>query len=171
MRSLRQWVEDFILHILRFNNFSKVLPVCANVVIKNWNINFSATICNIYAQVVPGKRGLNWAYFMFNNHFWQNFRYAQMTSFIFETVLEFTAAIRNVYAQLVLMNKGLTSTYIMLIWMLLWHPLTYLFPRGTRVLVSIILIILIILILLTSTFRSCYKGYRAEICTGCITCE
>ena len=35
MRSLRQWVEDFILHISRFNNFSKVLPVCANSVIKN----------------------------------------------------------------------------------------------------------------------------------------
>ena len=76
------------------------------------------------------KRGLNWAYFMFKNHFRKYFRYAQMTSFIFETIIEFSAAIRNVYAQLVLMNRGLTSTYIMLIWMLLWHPLTYLFPRG-----------------------------------------
>ena len=35
MRSLRQWVEDFILQISRLNNFSKVLPVFANGVIKN----------------------------------------------------------------------------------------------------------------------------------------
>ena len=35
MRSLRQLVEDFILHMSCFNNFSKVLPVCANGVIKN----------------------------------------------------------------------------------------------------------------------------------------
>ena len=41
-------------------------------------------------------------------------------------------------------------------------------PQGTRVLVIVIIIIIIIL---TSTFRSRYKGYRAEICTGCITCE
>ena len=75
-------------------------------------------------------------YFMFENHLRKYFRYAQMTSFIFVTIIEFSAAIGNVYAQLVLMNRGLTSTYIMLIWMLLWHPLTYLFPRGTRVLVS-----------------------------------
>ena len=56
-------------------------------------------------------RGLNWAYFMFNNRFRKYFRYAQMTSFIFETIIEFSAAIKNVYAQLVLMNRGLTSTY------------------------------------------------------------
>ena len=31
----RQLVEWFILHISRFNNFSKVLPVCANSVIRN----------------------------------------------------------------------------------------------------------------------------------------
>ena len=163
MHSLRQWVEEFILHISRFNNFSKVLPACANGVIKNWNINFSTAIGNIYAHVAPVNSGLNWAYFMFNNRFWKYFRYAQMTSFIFETIIEFSAAIRNVYAQLVLMKRGLTSTYIMLIWMLLCDPLTYLFHWGTRVLVLIIL--------LTSTFRSRYKGYRAEICTGCITCE
>ena len=51
MRRLHQWVEDFILHISRFNNFSKVLPVCANGVIKNQNISFSAAIGNIYAPV------------------------------------------------------------------------------------------------------------------------
>ena len=51
----------------------------------------------------------------------------KMTLFIFETIIEFSAAIRNIYVQLVLMNRGLTSTYRMLIWMLLWHPLTYLF--------------------------------------------
>ena len=137
MRSLRQWVEDFILHILRFNNPSKVLAVCAKGVIKNLNISFSAAIGNIYVHVAPVKRGLNWAYFMFKNHFRKYFRYAQITSFIFETIIEFSAVIRNVYAQLVLMNKGLTSIYIMLnICMLLWHPLTYLFPRGTRVLVN-----------------------------------
>ena len=50
-----------------------------------------------------------------------------MTSFIFETIIEISAAIRNVYAQLVPMNRGFTSRYMMLIWMLLWHPLTYLF--------------------------------------------
>ena len=33
------------------------------------------------------------------------------------------------------MNRGLTYTYKMLIWMLLWDPLTYLFHWGTRVLV------------------------------------
>ena len=55
MRSLRQWVEDFILHISRFKNFSKVLPVCANGAIKNYNINFSAAIGNIYAHVAPVK--------------------------------------------------------------------------------------------------------------------
>ena len=135
MRSLRQWVEDFIWHISHFNNFSKVLPVCANGVIKNLNINYSAAIGNIYAHVAPVNRGLNWAHSMFKNRFWKYFRYAQMTSFIFETIIEFSAAIRNVYAQFVLMNRGFTSTNIMLIWMLLWHPLTYLFPRGTRVLV------------------------------------
>ena len=88
-----------------------------------------------------------------------------MTLLIFETIIEFSAAIRKVYAQLLLMNRRFTSTYIMLIWMLLWHPLTYLFPRGTRVLV---LLLIIIIILHTSTFWSDYKGYRAEICTGCI---
>ena len=85
------------------------------------------------------NRGLNWAYFMFNNLFRKFFRYAQMTSFIFEMIIEFSAAIRNVNAQLVLMNRGLTSTYIMLIWMLLWDPLTYLFHWGTRVLVNVLL--------------------------------
>ena len=87
MRSLRQFVEEFILHISRFNNFLKVLPVCTNGVIKNWNINFSAAIGNIYAHVAPVNRGLNWAYFMFNNRFRKYFRYAQMTSFIFETII------------------------------------------------------------------------------------
>ena len=136
MRSLRQWVEEVILHIPRFNNILKVLPVCANGVLKNQNIlNFSAAIGNIYAHVAPVKRGLNWAYFMFNNRFRKYFLYAQMSSFIFETIIEFSAAIRNVNAQLVLMNRGLTSTYITLIWMLLWDPLTYLFHWGTRVLV------------------------------------
>ena len=52
---------------------------------------------------------------MFNNRFRKFFRYAQITSFIFEMIIEFSAAIRNVNAQLVLMNRGLTSTYIMLI--------------------------------------------------------
>ena len=131
MRSLRQWVEEVILHIPRFNSFLKVLPVCANGVLKNQNIlNFSAAIGNIYAHVAPVKRGL-----MFNNHFRKYFLYAQMSSFIFETIIEFSAVIRNVNAQLVLMNRGLTSTYITLIWMLLWDPLTYLFHWGTRVLV------------------------------------
>ena len=50
---------------------------------------------------------------MFNNRFRKYFLYAQMTSFIFETIIEFSAAIKNVYAQLVLMNRGLTSTYTM----------------------------------------------------------
>ena len=98
--------------------------------------NISAAISNIYAHVAPVNRGLNWAYFMFKPRFRKYFRYAQMTSFIFETIIEFSTAIRNVYAQLLLMNRGLTSTYIMLIWMLLWDPLTYLFHWGTRVLVS-----------------------------------
>ena len=65
--------------------------------------------------VAPMNRGLNWAYLMLKNHFRKYFRYAQMMSFIFETIIEFSAAIRNVYAQLVLMNRGLTSSYIMLI--------------------------------------------------------
>ena len=64
---------------------------------------------------------------MFQNRLRKYFRYVKMASFIFETIIEFSAAIRNVYAQLVLMNRELTSTYIMPIWMLLWHPLTYLF--------------------------------------------
>ena len=137
MRSLRQWVVEFILHISRFKNFSKELPACANGVFKNLNINFSAAIGNIYAHVAPVNRWLNWAYFMFNNRFRKYFWYAQMTSIIFETIVEFSAAIRNGYAQLVQMNRGLTSTYIMLIWMLLWDPLTYLFHWGTRVLVKV----------------------------------
>ena len=37
---------------------------------------------------------------MLKKHFRKYFRYAQMTSFIFETIIEFSAAIRNVYAQL-----------------------------------------------------------------------
>ena len=64
---------------------------------------------------------------MFLNRLRKYFRYAKMTSFIFETIIEFYAAIRNVNAQLVLMNRRLTSTHIMLIWMPIWHPLTYLF--------------------------------------------
>ena len=36
---------------------------------------------------------------MFKNRFWKYFRYGQMTSFIFQTIIEFSAAIRNVYAQ------------------------------------------------------------------------
>ena len=82
------------------------------------------------------NRGLNWAYFMFNNRYWKYFRYVQMTSFISETIIEF-----SVFAQLVLRNRILTSTYITLIWMLLWDPLTYLFHWGTRVLVSLIILI------------------------------
>ena len=62
-----------------------------------------------------------------------------MTSFIFETIIEFSAAFRNVNAQLLLMNRGLSSSYIMIIWILLWDPLTYLFHWGTRVLVIIII--------------------------------
>ena len=42
-----------------FNNFSKVLPVCAIGVIKNLNINFFAAIGNIYAHIAPVNRGLN----------------------------------------------------------------------------------------------------------------
>ena len=103
-------------------------------------MNFSAAIGNIYAHVAPVNRGLNWAYFMFKNRFRKYFRYAQMTPFILETIIEFSAAVRNVYAQLLLMNRGLTSTYIMLIWMHLWDPMTYLFHWGTRVLVIIIII-------------------------------
>ena len=38
---------------------------------------------------------------MFENRFRKYFRYAQMTSFIFETIIAFSAAIRNVYAQFV----------------------------------------------------------------------
>ena len=48
---------------------------------------------------------------MFNNRFRKYFRYAQMKSFIFETIIEFSAAIRDVYAQLVFMNRRLTSSY------------------------------------------------------------
>ena len=76
------------------------------------------------------NRGLSWAYSIFKKHFWKYFRYGQMTS---RLLLE------NVYAQFVLMNRGFTSTNIMLIWMLLRHPLTYLFRRGTRVLVMKVL--------------------------------
>ena len=119
--------EDFFLHITRFNNFSEVVPVCANGIIKNQNINFSAAIGNIHAHVAPVNRGLNWAYFMFKKCLRKYFRCAQMTSLIFEMIVEFFAAFRNVYAQLVLMNRGLTSTYKMLSWMPLRHPLTYLF--------------------------------------------
>ena len=153
MRSLRQWVEEFILHISHFNNFSKVLPVCANGVIKN----FSAAIGNIYAQVAPVNRELNWVYFMFNNRFRKYFRYAQMRSFIFEMIIGFSAAIRNVYAQLVLMNRGLTSSYIMLIWMLLWDPLTYLFHWGTRVLVFVIY---------SLTIRTLFESFAFEPSTA-----
>ena len=102
---MRQWVENYILHISRFKNFSKVLPECANVIIKNENINFSAAIGNIYAQVAPVNR-----YSRFKTRLRKYFRYAQMTSLIFETIIEFSAAIRNVSAELVLMDRGLTST-------------------------------------------------------------
>ena len=36
---------------------------------------------------------------MFKNLLRKYFRYAQMTSFIFETIIEFSTAIRKVYAQ------------------------------------------------------------------------
>ena len=49
---------------------------------------------------------------MLKNRFRKYFRYAKMTLFIFETIIEFSAAIRNVYVQVVLMNRGLTSSYI-----------------------------------------------------------
>ena len=76
----------------------------------------------MYAHVAPVNRGLNWAYSMFKNRFWKYFRYWQMTS--------------------PLLNRWFTSTNIMLIWMLLWYPLTYLFQRGTRVLVCSIILTL-----------------------------
>ena len=46
---------------------------------------------------------------MFKNRLRKYFFYAQMTSFIFETIIEFSTAIRNVYAQLVLLNRELTN--------------------------------------------------------------
>ena len=49
---------------------------------------------------------------MFNNRFRKYFRYAQMRSIIFETVIEFSAGIINVYAQIVLMNRGLIDLFI-----------------------------------------------------------
>ena len=97
---------------------------------RHWNffkLNFSATVENIYAQFAPVNRELNSAYIMLQQLFQKYFQYVLMTSFVFETIIEFSTTIRNVYAQLVLMNRGMTSTYIMLIWMLLWHSLTYLF--------------------------------------------
>ena len=58
----------------------------------------------------------------------------------------FSAAIRIVYALLVLMNRGLTSTYINANLNAIMAPADLFVPRGTRVLV------LIIIILHTSTF-------------------
>ena len=90
------------------------------------------------------NRGLNWAYFMFKTCLRKYFRYVQMMSFVFETIIEFSAAITcsNICAQFVLMYRGLTSTYIMLIWMLLtMAPADLFVPRGTRVLVDNIFVV------------------------------
>ena len=127
MRSLRQWVEDFILHISRFNNFSKVLLVCANGVIKNLNINFSAFIGNIYAHVAPVNRWLNWAYFMFKNRFRKYIRHVHMRSFIFEQINSPLLLETFICRWCWWIEDWPLHNYIMLIWMLLWHPLTCLF--------------------------------------------
>ena len=75
------------------------------------------------------------------NRFTKYFRYAQMTLFIFQTIIELSAAIRNVYVQLVLMNRGLTSTYTKYNANLnaTMAPADLFVPRGTRVLVFIII--------------------------------
>ena len=71
----------------------------------------SAAIANIYAQVVPVKRGLNCTYFM---------PFQKVLPVCANDVIEiekdhFSAAVTHIYAQLVLMNRESTSTCIMLL--------------------------------------------------------
>ena len=66
MRSLWQEVQNRIPHISFETTFSKVLPVCANHVIKIFNFNFSAAISNIYTQFAHMNRGPNCECFMLN---------------------------------------------------------------------------------------------------------
>ena len=58
MSSLWQEVQNQIPHISFETTFSKVLPVCANDVIKISKIDFSATISNFNAQFTPLNKGL-----------------------------------------------------------------------------------------------------------------
>ena len=106
MRNLRQRVEEFILHISRFNNFSQVLPVCTK-------FDFSATISYINAQFAPVNQGLNSASIGLQQLFWKYFRYARMTSLKFSK-FNLDAAASNIYAQFAPVNRGVTTAYIML---------------------------------------------------------
>ena len=60
MRTLCQWIEDWIEHILCL----KRLPVCKNDGIHIWNDQFSAAIGNVNAQLVLTNRGLASTYKM-----------------------------------------------------------------------------------------------------------
>ena len=64
MSSLWQEVQNRIPNISFEDNFSKVLPVCANDVIKISKFDFSASISNINAQFAPVNKGLNSASIM-----------------------------------------------------------------------------------------------------------
>ena len=77
---------------------------------------------------------------MLKNRFQKYFRYAQMTLFIFETIIEFSAAIRKNNVQLVLMNRGLTSIYNANLNATM-APADLFVPRGTWVLVDIIFLL------------------------------
>ena len=65
------------------DNFSKVLPVCANDVIKISKFDFSATISNINAQFAPVNKGLNSASIRLQQLFRKYLRYARMISLKF----------------------------------------------------------------------------------------
>ena len=108
-----QEVQNQIPHISYQTSFSKVLPVCANDIIKISKFNFSATISKIYAQFTSVNRWTNSAYFMLQQLFRKYFRFARMTSLNISK-FNFTAAIDNINAQFAPVNRGRHSAYIML---------------------------------------------------------
>ena len=91
MRSLRQWIEDFILHISRFNKFLHY---------------YKQYKCEVW----PVNKELNSAYIMLQQLFWKYFRYARMTSLKFSK-FNLSAAKSNIYAQFAPVSRVVYSAY------------------------------------------------------------
>ena len=81
--------------------------------LKYSNSNFSVALSNIYGQVVPVHRGLDYACILLQQLFRKYFRYARMTSLKISK-FDCSAAIKYIYSQFSPVNRGLNCAYFML---------------------------------------------------------